>query len=222
MRRHARLGSNRAGQPPDAPKTARIEGQVRTVAGEPVPRATIQLVNSANGLSPAMIISPIDGSTGLAGRTTTTDDSGKFALENVPPGRNYRLSAMRPGYLTGFYGTRSTANPPVLLTLNAGETIRDLVIEMLEQGTVTGRVTDADGDPVAGALVTISQPSYNRGERQMASVAAQTTDDRGVYRFANLTPGRYYVVVSDQTNRREETVSNFKSGQQANIRTYFC
>jgi protocatechuate 3,4-dioxygenase beta subunit len=168
-----------------------------------------------------MLISPIDGSTALAGRTTTADDSGNFVLENVPPGRNYRLSAMRPGYVTGFYGTRSTANPPVLLTLNAGETIRDLVIEMLEQGTVTGRVTGANGDPVVGALVTISQPHYTRGERQMASVAAQITDDRGVYRFANLNPGRYYVVASDQTNRRGETESNFKSGQQANIRTYY-
>jgi protocatechuate 3,4-dioxygenase beta subunit len=173
-------------QAPETPKTARIEGRVRTVAGAPVPKATIQLLNSANGLSPAMLISKIDGSTVLAGRTTTTDDSGNFVLENVPPGRNYRLSAMRPGYLTGFYGTRSTANPPVLLMLNAGDTIRDLVIEMLEQGTVSGRVTDADGDPVVGALVTISQPRYNRGVLQMASVAAQTTDDRGVYRFASL------------------------------------
>jgi len=208
-------------QTPAAPGTARIEGQVRTVAGAPVPKATIQLVNSANGLNPAMIISPLDGSTGLAGRTTTSDDSGNFVLENVPPGRNYRLSAMRPGYVTGFYGTRSTANPPVLLTLNAGEAMRDLVIEMLEQGTVTGRVTDADGEPLMGANVTISQPRYNRGVRQMASVAAQTTDDRGVYRFANLNPGRYYLVVSDQTNRRGETQSSFKSGQQANIKTYY-
>src|SRR5256885_7870885 len=59
---------------------------------------------------------------------------------------------------------------------------------MLEQGIVTGRVTEADGDAVVGALVTISQARYNRGERQMTSVAAQTTDDRGVYRFANLSP----------------------------------
>jgi protocatechuate 3,4-dioxygenase beta subunit len=208
-------------QAPETPKTARIEGRVRTVAGAPVPKATIQLVNSANGLSPAMLISPVDGSTALAGRTTTADDSGNFVLESVPPGRNYRLSAMRPGYLTGFYGTRSIANPPVLLTLNAGDTIRDLVIEMLEQGTVSGRVTDADSDPVVGALVTISQPRYNRGVLQMASVAAQTTDDRGVYRFASLNPGRYYLVASDQTNRRGETESSFKSGQQANIRTYY-
>jgi len=208
-------------QAPQAPTTARIEGQVRTVAGAPVPKATIQLVSSANGLNPAMLISPLDGSSALSGQTTTTDESGKFVLENVPPGRNYRLSAMRPGYLTGFYGTRSSANPPVLLTLKPGETMRDLVIEMLEQGTVTGRVTDADGDSIAGALVTISQPRYNRGVLQMASIAAQTTDDRGMYRFANLNPGRYYVVASDQTNRKGEAESSFKSGQQANVRTYY-
>src|SRR5262249_36094510 len=72
-----------------------------------------------------------------------------------------------------------------------------------------------------GALVTISQPRYNRGELQMASIASQTTDDRGVYRLANLNPGRYYVVASDQTNRRGELESSFKSGQPGNIRTYY-
>lgn len=57
-------------------QTARVEGTVRTPAGQPVARVTIQLVNSAA----TMIIFP-NGDRGLAGFTTTTDDSGKFVLE---------------------------------------------------------------------------------------------------------------------------------------------
>jgi len=67
-------------------QTARVEGTVRTLAGEPVARVTIQF-------------SP-NGDRGLAGFTTTTDDSGKLCWRNVSPGRNYRLIAMKAGFLT--------------------------------------------------------------------------------------------------------------------------
>jgi protocatechuate 3,4-dioxygenase beta subunit len=189
-------------------QTARVEGVVRTVSGEPVARVTIQLVNSPGTLT----ISP-NGDRGLAGFTTTTDDSGKFVLDNVAPGRNYRLLAMKAGFLD--------SSLPVQLTLNSGETIRDLVIQMAEQGVVTGRITDVNGNPLVGALVTLQGSRYANGERQMVSAAAQTTDDRGLYRFANVSPGRYYIVASDQTNRREETKPDFKSGQLTNIQTYY-
>ena len=202
-------------------QTARVEGSVRTLAGAPVPRATIQLVNTANGTQPAMRISGVDGTTSLAGYTAMADDQGKFVVDNVPPGRNYRLSAMRPGFVTGFYGTRSDANPPVLLTLNAGDVLRDLTIEMTEQGVITGRVTEPNGDPVTTALVTLAQSRYVAGVRQMVSVSGQPTDDRGAYRFANLNPGRYYIRVVDNGNRLGAFESGFVRGQEANIRTYY-
>ena len=189
-------------------QTARVEGTVRTVTGEPVARATIQLVNSPG----TFFITP-EGVRGLAGFTAITDDSGKFALENVQPGRNYRLIAMKAGFLD--------STLPAQLTLNSGETIRELVIQMAEQGVVTGRVMDSNGNPLVGASVSLQQTRYANGGRLLVAAAAQTTDDRGVYRFANVSPGRYYVVASDTTNRREETNPNFKSGQLANIQTYY-
>jgi protocatechuate 3,4-dioxygenase beta subunit len=189
-------------------QTARVEGTVRTLAGEPVARATIQLVNSAA----TMMISP-NGGRGLAGFTATTDDSGKFVVENVSPGRNYRLIAMKAGFLD--------SSLPAQLTLNSGETIRDLVIQMAEQGVVTGRIIDVNGNPVVGASVGLQQSSYANGMRLLGSVAAQGTDDRGVYRFANVSPGRYYLGATDQTNRRGENNPAFESGQLANIQTYY-
>ena len=109
------------------------------------------------------------------------------------------------------------SNLTTQLTLNAGDTIRDLVIQMAEQGVVMGRITDVNGAPLVGALVTLQQSRYTNGTRLMVSSAAQTTDDRGVYRFSNVNPGRYYVVASDQTNRREET----RPDQLVNAQTYY-
>ena len=79
-------------------QTARVEGTVRTLAGEPVARVTIQLVNSA----PTMTISP-NGDRGLLEK--------RFAGQ-------YRLIAMKAGFLN--------SSLPAQLTLNSGETIRDL------------------------------------------------------------------------------------------------
>jgi protocatechuate 3,4-dioxygenase beta subunit len=193
---------------PLVPQTARVEGIVRTPTGESVPRATIQLVSG-----PANFVISPNGDRGLAGFTTTTDDSGKFVLENVPPGRNYRLLTTKAGFLD--------ASLPEQLTLTEGDRVRDLVVVMGEQGVVTGRITDVNGNPLVEGLVTLQQSRYTNGVREMASITAQTTDDRGVYRFANLSPGRYYVVANDQTNRREGTDSNNQIGRQVNIRTYY-
>jgi hypothetical protein len=54
--------------------------------------------------------------------------------------------------------------------------VRDLVIEMSEQGVVTGRVADVNGAPLVRALVTLQQSSYINGMRQMVSIASQTTE----------------------------------------------
>jgi hypothetical protein len=110
---------------------------------------------------------------------------------------------------------------PAQLTLNVGDAVANLVIQMAEQGVITGRVIDVNGNAVVNGLVTLQQTRYANGMRQMVSGAAQTTDDRGVYRFANVSPGRYYVVASDQANRREENDRNIPSGTLANIRTYY-
>jgi len=66
-------------------QTARVEGTVRTLAGEPVARVTIQF-------------SP-NGDRGLAG-FTTTDDSGKFVLEKRFAGQKLSFDCHEGGFLT--------------------------------------------------------------------------------------------------------------------------
>src|SRR4029077_10426781 len=180
-----------------------------------------QLVNRGTGNAALMQISP-DGTQSYAGYSITADDQGKFVLENVAPDSNYRLLAIRPGYLNGVYGTHSVGNPPVLLTLKGGDVLRDLLIEMIPQGVIHGRVMDADGDPVAGAMVALLRTDYVRGVRQLTSGPnGRVTDDRGAYRFANLAPGRYYVTVTSMENRMGDLESSFISGSVKLVRTYY-
>src|SRR5437764_14563177 len=60
-----------------------------------------------------------------------------------------------------------------------------LVAGLLGTGdTLSGRVADPDGNPVAGATVTVVE---------LHRVAVTRAD--GVYRFADLPPGRYTITV---------------------------
>src|SRR4030042_2434206 len=55
-------------------------------------------------------------------------------------------------------------------------------------GKITGVVTDEQGAPLPGVTVEISSPAL------MGGVYSQITTDRGLYRFANLSPGTYRIV----------------------------
>lgn len=128
-----------------------------------------------------------------------TDAEGRYLLTNVPPGR-HQIMPVAPAYVVE--GVGSSYPPGRPLTLVAGEEVKDMDFRVEPGGVITGRVTDADGNPVVGEAVfaaTVEEtgrpPRYNFDSRDI------TTDDRGVYRLFGLQPGRYRVSVG----RAEET-----------------
>src|SRR5688572_10231135 len=61
--------------------------------------------------------------------------------------------------------------------------------QTLTTGSIEGTVTDPQGAVVPGITVTAT--------RQGGSTASVTTDDNGIFRFSNLEPGTYTVVVEE-------------------------
>jgi hypothetical protein len=108
---------------------AAIEGQVLNgVTGEPLKKAVLTL----------QII-------GIRGQpmVTVTDASGQFAIQNIDPGR-YLLSAERNGFVRQSYGSRSPNRPGTTLTIERGQRVADIVIKLMPQGVITGRILDED------------------------------------------------------------------------------
>ncbi|MCU1235270.1 MAG: carboxypeptidase regulatory-like protein [Candidatus Solibacter sp.] len=149
-------------------ETASLQGSVtHSVTGAPVPRAHIVL----RGAGP-------DAKS--YGALATAE--GKFSIEGIVPG-TYQASAERAGFymLTG-PGGRATVD----VTLRAGDKKDDLKFRLAPLGSISGRVVDADGEPVDGAAVTIEiGPGY--------STIRDTTDDKGRFRLGDLRPGKYRV-----------------------------
>lgn len=174
--------------PPEAPKAARIEGTVVTTTGTAAPRARVRLAGTPgirNGaISPAPRFE------------ATTDDAGKFVMENIEPGQGYSLTAEKAGFVTARYGARSANSSPVALSLEPGQTLQGLTLRMSPQGIVSGRVINANGDPMQGAIVAVQRRGYVRGVPQLLPAGNATADDRGEFRIANVPAGRYTVTAN--------------------------
>ena len=70
-------------------------------------------------------------------------------------------------------------------------------LRLTPAGTVTGKISDSSGEPLAGITVQLLRSKYDsKGKRSFQAEATARTDDHGSYRFYWMTPGRYYVKAS--------------------------
>lgn len=124
-----------------------------------------------------------------------TDAEGRYRVTGLPPGK-YVVTPMSPAYVLLDIKNFPPGKP---LTLSAGDSVEDTDFQVLRGGVITGRVTDADGNPVVMETVQLT-PVDVTPEQQRSNVLAVdqrdlATDDRGVYRVYGLRPGRYRVSV---------------------------
>ncbi|HTS78184.1 MAG TPA: carboxypeptidase regulatory-like domain-containing protein [Bryobacteraceae bacterium] len=123
--------------------------------------------------------------------TTRSDGSGQFQFTGLPAG-NYDLHANKAGAGTAIYGAAGTRETGKIIELAEGETILGLKLRFIHSATVSGRVVDSDGDPIAGTQVSLRRYSRNFGQRVLVNAGpVSTADDRGEYRISNVQPGQY-------------------------------
>ena len=167
--------------PQDAPKLrATIEGIVtRDPDSQPVKKALIELI--AENQSEA------------GNYTTLTGPDGTFHIDNVVPGR-YHLFAERTGFLDN--DKQHGRADGRILSLAAGQELKDLHLRLQAAAVIRGRVTDEDGDPLSNVEVTALRQTYLAGHKHWEQAGAERTNDLGEYRIANLPAGNIYISVN--------------------------
>src|ERR1700689_991747 len=173
---------------------ATLTGTVTKEPGsEPVKKALIELIAETQS----------EG----ANYTALTGVDGGFHIENIAPGR-YRLFVERSGFQEVDKHRRHTEGR--VLTLSAGQEIKDLVIRLQAAAVVEGRITDEDGDPMAEAQVAVLRQTFVSGRSHWEQVGAERTNDLGDYRIAGLAAGNYFISVTPPPDFRSliETTGN--------------
>jgi hypothetical protein len=179
----AAQGGGRGGQQPARDNLARpvgtaaITGTVSTEGtGTPVRRARVNLT----------------GSELRGGRSTVTDDDGRFAFVALPAGR-FTLTASKAGYVSMVYGAKRAGRPGTPIQVADGQKVEKRDIAMPRGSVVTGIVVDDQGEPAPGTQVRVLRFVMRTGEPTLQQAGQDTTDDRGMYRIFGLQPGDYVV-----------------------------
>ena len=149
-----------------------------------------------------------------------TDANGSFAFANVPPGR-YEIQASSTGHATAWYGAEGKNQAPGIITLHGGERRQNLVLRLEALGSVSGVVTDEDGDPLPRVAVTLLMQSYSRGKQVFLNRARAITDDRGAYRIYNVSAGRYAVMANGRDHQAFRMQPETSAGRQARFGVQF-
>jgi protocatechuate 3,4-dioxygenase beta subunit len=159
-----------------------------------------RITDGEEGLAgvPVLLVSFDQGGRRRTVARARTDHEGRYRLTGAAPGR-YQVVPSAPVFIlpdaTGFAPGRT-------LLLGAGDAVGDVDFRLTRGGVITGRVTDADGQPVVGEQVQLTRADKTQAEARASGVMSinrNSTDDRGVYRIYGLAAGRYRVSVGHDT-----------------------
>jgi hypothetical protein len=158
----------------------RITGTVVNAAtGEPIRRAMVTALSTADHQAAASV---------------ETGSDGRFALEGLVAAK-YDLVAHKRGFLLSLYNQHELYNTAIVT--GEGQQTEDLIFRMTPAASLHGVVTADGGDPIEDAKVLLfRKPHGHNPDARITSAGETTTDDTGAYDFGDLAPGEYLLAVT--------------------------
>ncbi|HEX4998334.1 MAG TPA: carboxypeptidase-like regulatory domain-containing protein [Terriglobia bacterium] len=190
----APLGEQRQ---PEAP-TGSISGLITALGtGEPLAGANVEALRAECG-----------SNTGERASTKTGDD-GHYKLEKLRAGV-WCVGAAHPSgaYTPVEYHQRNYLGRGLAVRLTEAQTLESIDMVMAPTGSISGRVLDDDGEPMARARVQVMRATFRDGERRLYSMNVVQTNDRGEFHFFWLPPDRYFIAaIPEDTDRQRAAYS---------------
>jgi hypothetical protein len=154
----------------------RIAGTaVSAVDGSPLPRARISLksVKSQEKL-----------------QSVVTAENGKFEFRELPAGK-YSLTGEKRGFISAAYDQHDELSTAIVT--GVGVDTEALVLRLVPDAVINGKVLDEVGEPVRSATVILYYDDHSEGVDQIHQVHSAVTDDQGAFEIPSLIPGTYFV-----------------------------
>lgn len=126
--------------------------------------------------------------------TTTTESDGRFYFHNLPAGA-YEITVRRDGFAPSEFGQKWPGGPGVPFQLRPGQPVPGLVVRMVPAATISGRIADRNGQPMANAQVQALKSTFQGELRILIPVLQVRSSVSGEFRLYGLPAGRYFVNV---------------------------
>lgn len=168
------------GQIVDAGTGKGVSGAIVTLGSSiPVPSQIGELVEI--GVTPA-----------ATGRRVLTSADGRFLFRDLPKGR-YALSATAPGFAPSTFGQGRPIGPGQAIELDDAQRLGGVTLRAWKFGSISGTVLDERGEAAVGVAVSCLKRVIAGGQPRFSTQGTTNanTDDRGIFRSANLVPGDY-------------------------------
>jgi hypothetical protein len=168
----------RDAQPVRRTGTAVVRGRVvDALTGQALPRVRVRL------------LAGVGGSAAL-----TTESAGTFEFTELPGGKYY-IGVSRRGYMNGTFpepGRSLRRGAGGGLIVAEGQVMDNVTIPLYHGSAISGRLTDAFGDPLDGASVEVVRAPSGQPPQSFSNSGG--VNDLGEFRISRLQPGSYYLL----------------------------
>ncbi|MEP7271182.1 MAG: carboxypeptidase-like regulatory domain-containing protein [Acidobacteriota bacterium] len=164
---------------PSTPGTGSVSGRV-LVQGSPV-----------SGVHLSLQRGPIGSMVAPNAMRSESDAEGRYRFSGLAAG-SYQVNPVSSVYV---WGEGRPGSPAMTITLSDGEQATDVDVTLRRGGVVMGKITDQDGIPIVERFVQIDSVGAQPGMPPVGIMMGMQfmTDDRGVYRYYGVPPGKYRV-----------------------------
>jgi protocatechuate 3,4-dioxygenase beta subunit len=137
-----------------------------------------------------------------------TTAEGYFVFRNLPAG-GFTTATRAYGYVNNDY-------PPMVVEIRDNQKPPEPQLRVWKYAAIGGRVVDEHGDPLTGIVVTALRRAVTGSGPLFRGAASGLTDDRGIYRLAQLEPGDYTAGVMSTTTTMPASVATALDPSPAN------
>jgi hypothetical protein len=144
------------------------------------------------------------GRTGGESMTTTSGQDGRFSFKQVRSG-NWCIGAAKAGgaFSPAEYRQRGYKSRGIAVPVADNQQVQGIQLALPRTGSISGRVFDSDGEPMAHARVQAMEAFYQNGQKRLYTLNVVQTNDQGEFSLYWLPPGQYYVSASPEDPLRQ-------------------
>lgn len=187
--------------PPSGPAYAQAVRNATAVSGSVVDASTKRPLENAL----------VELTVGNFSDRQLTDAKGRFVFPDLADGGFGTVRVSKPGFLVGGLGAGiAVSGGPV--SIQKGQWLRDLSVELSRPASIAGTVRDEDGEPFVGATVQAVARIDLYGGAFMAAGPRTQTDEAGRYEISDLLPGSYLVLVPPSGPPHAHSLAVFPGG----------